>query len=292
MMAWRLPQLQCQEHNWKALPMQIEYATRAFNKSIRAFAFIVITLVVCQAATAGGKIQFAAPAMGKAAIRSGESIGISLQHDDPEGLAAIQFRVIATKTGIGFGALLPSQSELVSRGWQTMYNILRGIGTEPDTLVVVSWAVGTPLLPGTYQDLFRLQLQGTSTAAAMTTQLSIVDVVSAVADKISRPGNIVSDSKSAGKLPVEVVMSAELSQNYPNPFNPSTHLRFVVPDNGSVKLELFNILGQHIRTLADGVLGMGMHDVDFDASGLPAGMYIYRLTGDGWSLARRMTLLK
>ncbi|MDF1545622.1 MAG: T9SS type A sorting domain-containing protein [bacterium] len=86
--------------------------------------------------------------------------------------------------------------------------------------------------------------------------------------------------------------SFSLAQNYPNPFNPSTVIDFSIPKAGDVKLKVFNILGQSVRTLIDGPMSAGQHTVYFDASGLPSGIYFYRLTSLAGSSTRKMALIK
>ena len=87
-----------------------------------------------------------------------------------------------------------------------------------------------------------------------------------------------------------------LGQNYPNPFNPSTIIPYQLPVAGHVRLEVFNILGQHLATLVDAERSAGMHTAQWDgtdAAGLSvgAGMYIYRLSGSGMRVSRRMVLV-
>ena len=84
----------------------------------------------------------------------------------------------------------------------------------------------------------------------------------------------------------------ELSQNYPNPFNPNTTIRFSLPEAGNVKLTLFNILGQEIKTLVNEFKESGVHTINFDASGLNSGMYIYELESGSFVQTRKMTLVK
>jgi hypothetical protein len=87
--------------------------------------------------------------------------------------------------------------------------------------------------------------------------------------------------------------SFTLGQNYPNPFNPSTRIPFTVSREERVALEVFNILGQRVAVLADGVMQAGAYNAVFDAKGLASGVYIYRLTGSsGISLAHTLSLLK
>jgi regulation of enolase protein 1 (concanavalin A-like superfamily) len=83
-----------------------------------------------------------------------------------------------------------------------------------------------------------------------------------------------------------------LDQNYPNPFNPATVIEFAVPREGRVRLEVYNLLGQHVGTLLDEVRQAGYHSLTFDAHGLPSGVYLYRLTADGVSLLKKMMLVR
>jgi photosystem II stability/assembly factor-like uncharacterized protein len=69
-----------------------------------------------------------------------------------------------------------------------------------------------------------------------------------------------------------------LSQNYPNPFNPSTTIKFSIASAGFVELTVFSSLGQEIKTLVKGRINEGVYSVNFDASGLPSGIYFTRLT--------------
>ncbi len=88
-----------------------------------------------------------------------------------------------------------------------------------------------------------------------------------------------------------------LDQNYPNPFNPSTIIQFALPSSGKVKLEVYNILGQGVRTLVSGDLSAGTHQVTFDGrsnsgSILSSGVYFYRLETADFVKSRKMMLLK
>ncbi len=84
----------------------------------------------------------------------------------------------------------------------------------------------------------------------------------------------------------------ELSQNYPNPFNPSTTIKFNLPEAGMVKLTLFNILGQEIRTLVNEFQESGVHTINLNASDLNSGMYIYKIESGLFTQTRKMTLVK
>ncbi len=88
-----------------------------------------------------------------------------------------------------------------------------------------------------------------------------------------------------------------LLQNYPNPFNPLTSIQFVLTKPERVRLEIFNILGQRVRTLVDEYLAAGNKLVGWDGTDdsgkeLSSGIYLYRITTAGYSAARKMLLLK
>ena len=87
-----------------------------------------------------------------------------------------------------------------------------------------------------------------------------------------------------------------LGQNYPNPFNPSTVIPYEIPMSAHVRLEVFNLLGQRLATLVDGVRPAGTHTAQWDGTdaagrAVGAGVYIYRLRGSGVTVSRRMVLV-
>jgi hypothetical protein len=92
---------------------------------------------------------------------------------------------------------------------------------------------------------------------------------------------------------VEVVpIQYELSQNYPNPFNPSTTIRFSLPKETQLKINIYNILGELVETVAEGTYEAGYHKVAFNASTLPSGAYIYRIESSQYVQTKKMLFLK
>ena len=83
-----------------------------------------------------------------------------------------------------------------------------------------------------------------------------------------------------------------LEQNYPNPFNPVTTVKYDLPQATHVNLKIYNVLGQLVATLVDGMQDAGYKTVSFDASGQPSGVYFYRITAGSHSEVRTMLLLK
>jgi len=95
-------------------------------------------------------------------------------------------------------------------------------------------------------------------------------------------------NESEGSVPTEYFLNG----NYPNPFNPSTTIEFGVPEAANVSLVVYDIMGREVAVLVSGMLTAGRHDASFDASDLPSGTYIYRLTTPSGSFTKMLTLLK
>ncbi len=83
-----------------------------------------------------------------------------------------------------------------------------------------------------------------------------------------------------------------LEDNYPNPFNPSTTIVYHTPEKGQVKLTVYNLLGQQVIQMVNGVQPAGVHRIILDARNLSSGMYIYRLEGKNFVKSKKMVLLK
>ncbi len=86
--------------------------------------------------------------------------------------------------------------------------------------------------------------------------------------------------------------SVELYQNYPNPFNPVTTISFTLPATSNAKIVLYDILGNEIKTIFNGIASAGKTVVDFRADDLPTGVYFYTLYVNNLTLSRKMLLLK
>lgn len=83
-----------------------------------------------------------------------------------------------------------------------------------------------------------------------------------------------------------------LHQNYPNPFNPITNISFTLPESGFVRLKVYDVLGREVANLVNEVKTTGTHSVNFDASSLSSGIYMYKLEMGQKVLSKRMTLIK
>lgn len=83
-----------------------------------------------------------------------------------------------------------------------------------------------------------------------------------------------------------------LSQNYPNPFNPSTTIKFAIPENSNVKLEIYDLIGRKVTTLINSELNPGTYSVQWEASNYTSGIYFYRIETNNFTTVKKMLLLK
>jgi hypothetical protein len=86
--------------------------------------------------------------------------------------------------------------------------------------------------------------------------------------------------------------SFELSQNYPNPFNPSTVIKYAINKQANVNLSIYNVLGQKVIELVNSFQNAGTYEVNFNASSLSSGIYIYSLSNGSNLISKKMLLLK
>jgi|GEM_PF-4792940 len=110
-------------------------------------------------------------------------------------------------------------------------------------------------------------------------------------------GNVVAYGTTEMSTPIEKTLTTTpggfaLKQNYPNPFNPTTNIEYQIPEKSMVTLKVYNIVGQEVATLVQGVKARGSYTVRFDGSGLSSGVYMYRLTAGSFTKSKQLTLIK
>jgi len=93
-------------------------------------------------------------------------------------------------------------------------------------------------------------------------------------------------------ISAEIPANYSLSQNFPNPFNPSTNIRYELPKNGIVKLDVYDALGREVETLVNEKQTAGTYEVTFNATQYPSGVFFYRLNTESFSETKKMILTK
>jgi hypothetical protein len=83
-----------------------------------------------------------------------------------------------------------------------------------------------------------------------------------------------------------------LEQNYPNPFNPVTTFKYALPEQSQVRLEIFNVLGQVVKTLVDDLRPAGSYEIKWDASNNASGIYFYRISAGNFKDVKKLVLMK
>ena len=99
---------------------------------------------------------------------------------------------------------------------------------------------------------------------------------------------ITSIASLSGRMPATFA----LEQNYPNPFNPTTNITFALPKPENVKIEVFNTLGQRVETLVNKKMQAGYYNVDFNATNLASGVYMYKIDAGKFQDVKKMILLR
>lgn len=112
--------------------------------------------------------------------------------------------------------------------------------------------------------------------------------------------NIVNDNTTLAKKSFnkvnftgsEIPTTYDLAQNYPNPFNPRTTIRYQLPKDGLVTLKIYDILGSEIETLVNEEKIAGKYEINFNASSLASGVYIYKIQAGDFTSSKKMILIK
>lgn len=96
----------------------------------------------------------------------------------------------------------------------------------------------------------------------------------------------------AVEAPLAVPDRLVLRENFPNPFTEQTTIRYELPESAEVHLSVYNALGQRVTTLVRGKQQAGRHEITFEAHALPSGVYFVRLTSEGTTRTRKLTVVR
>jgi hypothetical protein len=138
---------------------------------------------------------------------------------------------------------------------------------------------------------FRFDFNSTTLSKEMMNESQEPPVIQSVTVSSESPRfllHINSGDVLSATLPSEI----KLNQNYPNPFNPTTTISFELPESMPVNLSVYDMLGRRVATLVNETVAAGTHQVQFDASGLSGGIYLYRLKSGSNIQTKRLTLAK
>ncbi len=108
-------------------------------------------------------------------------------------------------------------------------------------------------------------------------------------NQVNTRGGLYKESVAEGE---DRLNKYSLNQNHPNPFNPSTTISYQLSEKGYVTLKIYNTLGEEVADLVGETKEAGEYSVDFDASNLPSGVYVYKLTAGEFVESRKMILAK
>ena len=129
-----------------------------------------------------------------------------------------------------------------------------------------------------------------ATFAGINSDSEVILATSSGAWRIPKTSIVTSVGLSDPELqPVRV----ELMQNYPNPFNPSTKISFSIPRSEQVTLVIYDLVGKEVARLVNGEnMNAGVHTIEFNASTLASGVYIYRIEAGTFTDSKKMMLIK
>ena len=139
-----------------------------------------------------------------------------------------------------------------------------------------------------------------ATEGNMTTVIIVTDGSTNLNDIATTSGDYVIESAIVVDGHGEVVethqtteiVSFELSAAYPNPFNPITNLELALPEAGYVSVKIYNLVGQEVATLAEGMMEANTYSFTWDANSMSSGVYIVRAEGAGQVSTQKLMLLK
>ena len=182
----------------------------------------------------------------------------------------------------------------------TGYNVYRrirrdGVTGDPVLLTTVARSVNTYTdYECTYTETYSEDLIWYDVRAQMTLNSTTVNADEnyvAVYGYYDNSNRISSGNKITAQTSSAVQTEYKLS-NYPNPFNPTTVIQYTMPEAGQVVLKIYNMIGQEVRTLVDGMQSAGVHTVNFNASGLPTGIYVARIQAVAKVMSLKLQLVK
>ncbi|MBO6573821.1 MAG: T9SS type A sorting domain-containing protein [Rhodothermales bacterium] len=201
---------------------------------------------------------------------------------DGDGLATGLWSQIDTDVTLDSGTVTPEARSLAF--------------DQSEDLYVTTWGHGafTSSAPSTASSMSSFALRGAN-VTFVTISPSGGEVLMGVQEggiHFMPAASVSTDVEPEPTTEVEIPTGYALDQNYPNPFNPVTTIAFSLPQTGTARLAVYDVLGREVEVLIDGTVQAGQHEVQFDAAGLPTGTYIYRLETKAGSFTKQLVLMK
>ena len=153
-------------------------------------------------------------------------------------------------------------------------------------------AIDSPILTRhDYQDHY-LKCEVTDAINTTVTSNIMYIYVNGAASAYSSPLSKNDLQNNLDKSVLEEKVTENTLDNYPNPFNPSTIIRYQIVKAGQVTLKVYDTLGREVANLVDKEQPSGKYSVNFNASNLSSGIYLYRITANGFTAVKKMILTK
>lgn len=224
---------------------------------------------------AGGVFSFASPVFGD----SLKNVTVSLNVGSGENIFGLRFEIDYDETTLQF-----NNAENWIPGLDSAVKEINAINGKLFLSVAGSQSLSLDgLLASLHFDIIdpsKEQTEITLSALRLNEDSIMTNVSSVIIDFVSTVDDEAIPSKYS------------LGQNYPNPFNPSTTIKYSLPENGVVKIVLYNSLGERVSELVNEYHSAGQYQINFDASGLSSGIYFYSLTANSFRQVNKMILLK
>ncbi len=188
------------------------------------------------------------------------------------------------------GNILPSDSGTFVLVWQD-YRPEDGVfGQRRDTLGNPVWnSNDVSLYTGMYSDLFAIT-DGADGAVGLGWHEFDFSIRAFKVSKNGILGEVITNMADEVYLllPEEII----LYQNYPNPFNSSTLIQFQLPKESEISIELYNVLGEKIKTIVDGFYSKETHVINYSPGELSSGIYLYKLQTETKSITKKLIIIK
>jgi len=211
----------------------------------------------------------------------GDSVIFRLSAKNVSGIGAITLKIKIDTNSLAWGRSINWNGQLEG-----------ALSGKIKDCVVLAWdgLSGFSLEDGDVAELKFLYKGASSDLSFDTAGSELADLSGNVVSFVARDGHIslMTDVENVERIP----SNFSLSQNFPNPFNPSTIISYSVPKASFVAIKVYDLLGREVVTLVNEQKSVGNYQVEFNAKGLPSGIYFYKMDAGNFSETKKLLLLK